>query len=80
MNLNLSNHIKNGFLQIKVIPNAPQTKLVETETRLKLYLKAPPEKGKANQELIKFFKKEYGLRVEVKSGEKSREKTLKILS
>ncbi|MFH1682652.1 MAG: DUF167 domain-containing protein [Candidatus Woesearchaeota archaeon] len=71
--------IKNNLLKIKVIPNSSRTELQETPEGLKLYLKAVPEKGKANAEVIKFFKKEFGLKVEIKSGEKSREKVLRIL-
>ena len=77
--MNLTNHIHNNLLKIKVIPNAKETKLVEENNRLKLYIKAVPEKDKANRELIKFVKKEFNLRVEIKSGKKSREKVLKIL-
>ncbi len=51
----------------------------EENGRLKLYLKAPPDKNKANLELIKFFKKELGLVVEIKSGVTSREKVLRIV-
>ena len=51
----------------------------EEEGKLKLYLKAAPEKGKANAELIKFFKKELKLSVRIKLGESSREKTLEII-
>ncbi|MEK6969781.1 MAG: DUF167 domain-containing protein [Nanoarchaeota archaeon] len=70
--------ISNQLIKIKVIPNASSTKLVEETGHLKLYLKAVPEKDKANKELIKFFKKEFKLAVEIKSGEKSREKVLRI--
>ena len=70
--------ISNQLLRIKVIPNASSTKLVEENKQLKLYLKAVPEKDKANKELIKFFKKNFKLAVEIKSGEKSREKVLRI--
>ena len=46
--------ISNQLIKIKVIPNASSTKLVEETGHLKLYLKAVPEKDKANKELIKF--------------------------
>lgn len=71
--------ISNQLIKIKVIPNASSTKLVEENGHLKLYLKAVPEKDKANKELIKFFKKTFKLVMEIKSGEKSREKVLRIL-
>ncbi len=76
--MNLSNFIKDGLLMVKVVPNSKREELVEVEGGLKLYLKAVPEKGKANKEVIKFFKKELSLKVEIKSGEKSREKVLRV--
>jgi uncharacterized protein len=75
----ITKHIKNNLIRIKVIPNASRTELKEINNQLKLYLKAVPEKGKANQAVIKFFKKEYNLKVEIKSGSKSREKVLRLL-
>ncbi|MEK6900730.1 MAG: DUF167 domain-containing protein [Nanoarchaeota archaeon] len=77
--MNLSSHLKNSLLFLKVIPNAKHTELKEENDHLKLYVHAPPEKDKANKEVIRFFKKEYNLQVEIKSGEKSREKVLRIV-
>ena len=71
---------KGDLIKIKVIPNSSREELKEEKGSYRLYLKARPEKGKANREIIKFFKKNLGLKVEIKSGEKSREKVLKILS
>ncbi len=76
--MNLKQHIKDNLLKIKVIPNSSRTELKEENGGLKLHLKAVPEKGKANKEVIKFFKKEFNLKVEIKSGEKSREKVLRV--
>ena len=56
-----------------------ETELIEENNQLKLYLKAQPQKGKANDALIKFFKKEYKLRVVVKSGKTSRDKVICIV-
>ncbi len=77
--MDLSEFIKNNRLAIRVIPRAGRTELVKENKNLKLYLKSMPEKGKANTELIKFFKKNYKLSVRIKSGEKSREKVLEII-
>ncbi len=65
-------------ISVKVIPHSGRTELKEENNQLKLYLKSPPEKNKANLELIKFFKKELHLNVEIISGLKSREKVLRI--
>lgn len=77
--MNIEEHIKDSLLKIKVIPNSKKNELKEENKQLKLYLHAVPDKNKANRELIKFFKKELGLNVEIRSGLKSREKVLKIL-
>ena len=76
--MNIQSHIQNDLLKLKVIPNSSKVKLVEENGSLKLYLKAVPDKNKANMELIKFFKKQFNLRVEIKSGLKGREKVLRI--
>ena len=72
-------HAKNGRISLRVTPNSSRTELIEEEGKLKLYLKAVPEDNKANQELIKFFKKECNLKIEIVSGLKSRDKILRLL-
>ena len=59
---------------LRVTPNASRTELKEENGKFRLYLQAVPEKGKANAAVIKFFKKELGIKVEIKSGERSRDK------
>jgi len=76
--MNINNHIKNNLLKLKVVPNSKKSQLIEENGLLKLYLKAVPDKNKANRELIKCFKKEFKLNVEIKSGMKSREKVLQV--
>jgi len=76
--MNIEKYLKNNLLNVKVIPNSQQTKLIEENNQLKLYLKAVPEKDKANKQLIKFFKKELNLKVAIKSGKKNKNKVLRI--
>lgn len=76
--MELSKYLRNNRLLVWVVPNAKSTYLIEDNGRLKIYLHAPPEKDKANKELIKFFKKEFNLRVNLVSGAKSREKVVLI--
>ena len=64
---------------IRVTPNASRTSLKEEDGKLKLYLQAVPEKGKANLAIIKFFKKEFGIKIEIKSGSRSRDKVLMVI-
>lgn len=78
--MDLKKYLENERLSVHVIPNSSRTELVEEEGKLKLYLQAVPDKNKANIELIKFFKKEFKLKVEIKSGLKSRDKVLRILN
>jgi uncharacterized protein (TIGR00251 family) len=77
--MNISSHIHDRLIRLKVIPNSKETKLIEDGDELKIYLKAVPDKNKANLELIRFFKKELGLRVLIQNGAKSREKILEII-
>jgi len=64
---------------LRVTPNASRTELKEEDGKLKLYLQAVPDKGKANAAVIKFFKKQFNIKVEIKSGERSRDKVLRVL-
>ncbi|MBT4604776.1 DUF167 domain-containing protein [archaeon] len=76
---------------IKVIPNSSRSSIVESEIKssdssknsskikFKVYLKSVPEKGKANNELVKLFRKEKGWKVEVVRGLSSRNKVIKVL-
>lgn len=66
-------------LAIRVIPSAKEQRLVEEKGMVRIYLQAPPDKGKANRELLKFFKKEQGVSVRLVSGEKSRRKVIEVV-
>ncbi len=61
---------------VKVKPGAKEDKIVEENGEYVVWLKARPVDGKANEALVKLFKKELGMRVKVKSGFTSRKKTL----
>lgn len=77
--MNISDHIKDGKLYLKVIPHSTRNELICEGGSLRLYVKAVPDKNKANLEVIRFFKKKFELQVRIQSGEKSREKVLKVL-
>ncbi len=92
--LELANSIqKNGeiFISVKVRPHKVKTGLEEIReenidgTMQKIYIIAvakPPEKGKANQELIEYFERESlkKWRVQIIAGSSSRRKLLKLTS
>ena len=67
-------------LLVKVIPNAKKNEIRDFKGGI-LYVKisAPPVKGKANRELLKFLKRKFEVKdIKIVSGEKSRLKTLDI--
>lgn len=83
------NHSKDAptYLRIKVVPKSPKTEVKEItsdETHgdtIKLRIKAAPEKGKANEELIKFLSKELDIpkeSISIISGHTHQLKLLKI--
>jgi uncharacterized protein (TIGR00251 family) len=58
-------------LRVKVIPRSAKTEIVGemADGTLKIKIAAPPEKGKANEELVRFLSAHYGMkRVEIISG------------
>jgi uncharacterized protein (TIGR00251 family) len=70
------------LLNLKVSPGASGNKIMDWNAGiLKVRVKAPPEKGKANKELIRFLAKLLGTapaNIDLVSGESSRNKRLQI--
>lgn len=74
--------IKSNPFKIIVKPNSPKNEIVYFDKEKQAYrvnIKAVPEKGKANMEIIKFFSKLLKKKVKIVKGLKSREKVLRIL-
>ncbi len=72
-------------LKVKVIAKSSRNEIVGrmADGTLKVKIAAPPEKGKANAELIAFLAKEYGVArsdVEIVTGETSPIKRVRIRS
>jgi uncharacterized protein (TIGR00251 family) len=68
-------------LRVKVIPRSAKTEIAGTmaDGTLKIRIAAPPEKGKANDELIRFLAAHYGVkRVEIISGHTASLKMVRI--
>lgn len=79
--MNLADYLKNSNLIIRVYPNSAKTKIKgydDCRCKLLVDVAAPPEKGKANAEVVKFFSKLLKKKVEIKKGFKSRDKVLRI--
>lgn len=72
---------KEKNIKIIVKPNAPKTKITavdEVRNALRVDVSAPPDKGKANREVIKFFSKLLKKKVKIVHGLKSKEKVLRV--
>lgn len=69
-------------ISVKVIPNAKRNEIVGWENEeLKIRIKAVPEDGKANEELIRFLAKTLKIsksQIEIVRGHTSRHKQLAI--
>jgi len=66
-------------LYVKVIANSKQEKIEWiTDNSMKVHLKQPAENGKANQELIKFLKKEMKKEIHIVSGFKKHRKIIEV--
>lgn len=67
-------------IRVKVIPNSKKNEIKGFKEGI-LYIKisAPPIKGKANEELVDFLQKKFGVKgIKIVTGEKSRLKMLDI--
>lgn len=74
---------KSGYLRIKVLPKSPKNEVVEIldDETIKIRIKAVPERGKANAELIKFLSKELSVprnNISIISGKTDQLKLIKI--
>jgi len=80
--MDIKHYLNNGSIDIIVKPNSPKNEIVEwdeVKERLRVNIKAVPDKNKANKEVVKYFSKLIGKKVEIIKGLRSREKTLKVL-
>lgn len=67
------------YLYIKVKPKSSKQELLITdENEIIAYLKSEPKENKANEELIKLFKKEYKLEIKIKSGHTNKKKLIEL--
>jgi uncharacterized protein (TIGR00251 family) len=65
-------------IAIKVKPNSSKSEIIKEGEEYVAYLKARPDKGKANEELLKLAKKYFKKQVTIKSGHTSRKKILEF--
>jgi len=79
--MDLENYISNSTLKIIVRPNAHSNEITgfdEEKKAVRVNIKAPADKNKANIEVIKFFSKLLKKKVRIKTGLKSKEKILQV--
>jgi len=68
-------------LEIKVFPKSSREELVKSGSRIKAYIKAAPDRGKANKALLDLVAKEYKVKkcdVKIVTGKTSRNKVLEV--
>jgi len=78
----IEDYLTSNSLKILVKPNSKKTEIIgwdKEKNALKINVNAHPEKGEANIEIVKFFKKIYKKDVRIKSGLTSKTKILEIL-
>lgn len=72
--------IHEGLLKVKVYPASGRLSVKGVKDGvLEVYLKSPPLEGKANEELLKFLKREFGLQGRIRRGQISREKVVEMI-
>ncbi len=67
-----------GRIRVFVRPSRPRTRIVCVGEVVVVDIDEPPERGKANAALVKLMRKAVGVRPEIVSGHKSREKVLEF--
>lgn len=72
------------LLSVRVQPGASKDEIVGIQgNNIKIRISAPPQDGKANDQLIKFLARNFGVaksRIQLLSGESGREKRIRITS
>jgi uncharacterized protein len=79
--MDINNYVHNNRLKVRVKPNARKTEILgynKERDAVEIVLKAIPDKGEANKELLKFLTKLLKKKVTIKSGTKSRDKIILI--
>lgn len=69
-------------IKIIVKTNMPKTGIIcfdEDKGAYRMNVHAKPEKGEANKEILKFFKKEFKKDIKIISGKTSKQKLIRLL-
>ncbi len=75
------NFLLGDVIEVRAKPNSSKSVLEwdDEKSKFNAFLHSIPDDGKANDELLKLFKKQLKIRVELVSGFKSRDKKVKVL-
>lgn len=68
-------------IEVKVFPKASRSEIVEKDGKIKVYITAAPDKGKANKAVIDLMSERYKVKksnVKIVLGETSRNKIIEI--
>ncbi len=65
-------------IRVRVKPNSKEESINKVGEEYVIQLKAKPDKGKANTELIKILKKHFGMNAKIVSGAKSKRKIIEL--
>jgi len=77
----LERHIKDNKLHVRVIPQSSRSEIESWDdsiSALRVHVKSPADKDKANKELLHILKKELKKKVKILKGRKSRNKIILI--
>ena len=67
-------------IRVTVKPNSSRNEILSMEgEKYKIAIKAAPDKGRANKELIKFLSRYFKKKVTIISGFRSREKLVRLI-
>lgn len=67
------------IISVVVVPGSGRQRIEESEEGLKVWLKSPADKGKANKELVKLLSKHFGKTARIKSGLTSKKKRIEVM-
>lgn len=67
------------LVRVKVIPNSDRSSIRKREDEIRVKVKSPAEKGKADQELLNILNRAFGTRnIEIMGGKTKRRKIIRI--
>jgi uncharacterized protein (TIGR00251 family) len=75
----LPNFFTGDIIEIRAKPNSSKSQIEYDEGNIIVYLNSIPDNNKANEELVKLFKKQLKLKVKIIKGFKSKNKKIEVL-